>query len=99
VWPGFSSLHLIIIFKKLKGKGLNPSSPQSSPPSRRGGSPFSPLGSTHSVTGWDEGINTYAKLCFLKYPCGARKLRNNITASSLTLLAKTDYAKVFSLKE
>ncbi len=25
-------------------------------------SPFSPLGSTHSVTGWDEGIYTYAKL-------------------------------------
>jgi len=29
---------------------------------RRGESPFSPLVSTHRVTGWDEGIFTYAKL-------------------------------------
>jgi len=27
---------------------------------------WSPLGSTHSVTGWDEGINTYAKLSSLE---------------------------------
>jgi len=31
----------------------------------RGGNPFSPLVSTHRVTGWDEGIHTYAEPPFL----------------------------------
>ncbi len=33
------------------------------------------------------------------YPCGARKLGNIITASSLTLLATTGYAKLSSGEE
>ncbi len=52
------------------GKDLNPSSPQSSPPWRRGGTPFSHLVSTHRVTGWDEGIYTYSKLSHRSTPAG-----------------------------